>query len=293
MEKAIISKPLSQSESRIVDETMSRVLAMKRLSGHIKAGTFGHKAQASISSGFGYSRILYSDSFNGEKNFGELGPAKSYLPNYALLRIRSWQAMLESEIAQIAITRFVTWVIGDGLKLQSEPEQRVLKTFGIEIDRTKFSEMIESYYSIYSDSREADHARMMTKNEIAREVLKNALVGGDVLVVLRLSDDGTPTIQAIDGAHVWYPYGGSEIYAQTLANGNRIEHGIELSPTNEHVAYYVRKPGVAYEFERVEARGKETGLLMAFMVYGMRYRLDNHRGIPLLAVVLETIRRPQ
>lgn len=242
------------------------------------------------STGRGQSRVLYTHSFNGEKNFGEIGPIKSYLPDYGALRARSWQAYLESEIAQIAINRFVTWVIGEGLKLQSEPEQKVLAAAGINVDRNKFSEIVEAYYSIYADSRYADHARMSTKNELAREALKNALIGGDVLVVLRMEETG-PTIQLIDGFHVRYPYGGNEISAPILKNGNRIEHGIELSPSNEHIAYYVAKRGYTNEYERIPARAEESGLLMAFMVYGLRYRLDNHRGLPLLSVVLETIKK--
>jgi capsid protein len=277
----------TDSERKALKETR------RRLDLHRRAGTFGapiaDKA-ANYSTGFGYSRILFTHSYDGEKTFGEVGPIKQYLPDYQRLRIRSWQAMFESEIAQIVIGRFATWVIGEGLRLQSEPQKVVLKTFGIEIDVAAFSNNIEAFYSIYCESREADHARMQTKNELAYTAFVNAIVGGDVLVVLRYEDD-TPTIQLVDGAHVVSPYGGNEISAKILDNGNRIENGIELSPSNEHVAYWVRKPGVALDYERIEARGKDTGLLMAFLVYGNKYRLDTHRGIPLIAVVLETIKK--
>lgn len=245
------------------------------------------------SEGSGYARLLFTHSFNGEKNFGEIGPIRQYLPDYAALRARSWQSYLESEITQIVMGRWITWMIGEGLKLQSEPAQKVLEIYKEAIDIQKFSSEVEALYAIYSDSREADHARMQTKQEISSEVLKNAVIGGDCLVVLRLEDDmnPTPTIQAIDGAHVQSPIGsGTEIFPRELPNGNRIENGIELSPTNEHVAYYVKKAGIAFEFERIPARS-DAGTLMAFMVYGSRYRIDNHRGLPLISVVLETIKK--
>ena len=245
---------------------------------------------SAIKTGYGFSTFEYSHSYDGEKNFGEMGPAKVYLPNYQLLRIRSWQAMMDSELAQAIIKRFVTWVVGDGLKLQSEPKKRVLKSFGIDFDTNEFTENIEELYSVYSESREADHARMQSKNELAETALTNALVGGDVLVVLRFEND-CPTIQLIDGAHVRTPWGSSETYPQLLDNGNRIENGVELSPSNQHIAYWVRKPQIGLDYERIEARGEKTGLLMAFLVYGNKYRLDNHRGIPLIAVILETLKK--
>ncbi len=76
-----------------------------------------------------------------------------------------------------------------------------------------------------------------------------------------------------------------------MKNGNRVENGIELDEKNQHVAYYVRKAGFGIEFERIEARDPETGLIMAYMVYGSKYRLDNHRGLPLLSVMFETAKK--
>jgi capsid protein len=238
----------------------------------------------------GTSRLIFTHTFNGEKNLGEIGPIRQYLPDYAALRARSWQSYLESEITQIIMGRWITWMIGEGLKLQSEPAVKVLKIYGIDLDINKFTEDVEALYSVYCDSREADHSRMQTKQELSAEVLKNAVIGGDCLVVMRL-ENLTPTIQVVDGAHISNPIGsGSETFPTVLANGNRIENGIELSPSNEHIAYYVKKAGTPMEFERIVARS-DAGTLMAFMVYGSRYRIDNHRGLPLISVVLETIKK--
>lgn len=291
---------MAVSENHITDQFN------KRLALHVLSGTFGQNPQrqlrnAMISSfrkgmsaqnDFSYSRILYTHSFDGQKNHGELGPAKSYLPNYVGLRARSWQSMLESEIAQIVIGKYIKWVIGKGLKLQSEPQKLVLQSEGVEMDVNKFTDMVEARFTVYAHSRYADHSSMRSLNIIASEVFKNSIVGGDVLCVLRYDDEyQIPTIQTIDGAHIESPMYGTESYAQVLANGNRIENGIELSPANEHVAYWVRQNNDAISWTRIEAKNKRTGLITAFLVYGMKYRLDNHRGIPLLAVVLETMKK--
>ena len=46
------------------------------------------------------------ENFDGEKNLGEIGPAREYVLDYTALRVRSWQSYLESEITQTTINRF-------------------------------------------------------------------------------------------------------------------------------------------------------------------------------------------
>lgn len=249
--------------------------------------------RATASSSYsGSSNILFTHSYNGEKNLGEIGPPRSYAPDYNILRMRSWQALLESEIAQIIIKRYTTWTVGKGLKLQSEPNKIVLKSEGINLDTNAFSEMVEARHAMWARSREADYSMMKSKNRISKAAFKNAHVGGDVLVVLRYKK-GRVSVQLVDGQHVQNPVAvyGSELYAPVLPNGNRIVHGVELSPTGEHVAYHVRKPGITIETERVSAKSTGNGLTMARLVYGSEYRLDSVRGLPLIATVLETAKK--
>lgn len=240
----------------------------------------------------GTSRVLFTHSYDGEKNLGEIGPIRSYAPNYERLRMRSWQALLESEIAQIVINRLCTWTIGKGLKLQSEPNKMVLQSEGINISTRDFSELVEARHSIWAKSCESDYSKQKNKNRRSKDAFKNAMVGGDVLLIMRYQND-TATIQLVDGMHIVNPpfNSGNESYAPVLANGNRIVHGVELSPSGEHVAYYVRKPGDILATDRVPAKGDGTGLTMAKMIYGMEYRIDNVRGMPLLSVCLETAKK--
>jgi hypothetical protein len=244
-----------------------------RLIKHLAFGTFGGRKMEAARRG----QLVWSHSFTGEKNYGEFGPTRSYLPDYQLLRYRSWQAYLESDVAQIAINRLATWVIGEGLKLQSEPSRIVLQALGINVGNIdKFSKTVEAFY-------------MLTKNEKAMEAFVNSIVGGDVLTILRYDKDkDSVTIELIDGAHVCNPQGyGDEVNAHELPNGNRIEHGIELSPSNEHIAFWVKNSNLKYE--RIPAKTGDA--VTAFLVYGSKYRLDTHRGMPLISVVLERIRQ--
>lgn len=260
----------------------------KRLRDQVLTGTFGGVPK--INASFGRYGTLGSIAFNGEKNYGEIGPIKSYFPDYGALRARSWQLYLESEIAQIVLNNHVNWVIGSGLKLQSEPIKDILEAEGISFDPQKFSKSVETQFRLFSKSRMSDYSDMTNLNIIEAEAFKNAIIGGDVLVILRFIED-TVKVQLIDGAHVQSPQYGGEFYPTELKNGNRVINGIEMDGTGRHVAYYVRKDYKTFEFERVQARGTDTNALMAFMVYGSRYRLDNHRGMPLLSVMFETAKK--
>jgi capsid protein len=251
-----------------------------------------NKSAASV--GKGQYTILGSWSFNGEKNLGELGPAKEYSIDYETLRVRSWQIFLESETAQTVLRKFNVWVVGKGLRLQSEPIEKILEDANIKIDIEAFSKSVEARFTAFAKSKSADYSGMRTLNQLEAEALKNKKVGGDYLTILRFKK-GKLSVQMVDGCHIISPMAyGNEFFPRALENGNTIINGIELSPSGEHIAYYVRKPGYdqfSWETERILARGSKTGLLMAYMVYGSRYRLDNHRGMPLLSVVFETLKK--
>lgn len=247
--------------------------------------------------GNGNYRTLFAWTFNGEKNLGEIGPVRDYRLDYTILSLRSWQSYLESEIAQTILTKFTRWKIGKGLKLQSEPVASVLKSGNIGIDRATFSKAVEERFALYCKSKKSDYAGMFNVNKLQSRADKSSMIGGDVLVILRPSEEQL-TVQLVDGSNVINPLyiGVDNINFIDTAknNGNRIENGIELSPTNEHIAYYVRKGGqngLNVETTRVRAKDKITGLTMAYLVYGLEYRIDNMRGMPLISAVLETIKK--
>lgn len=242
----------------------------------------------------GEYRMIGSLGYNGEKSAGEIGPIKDYTMDYNGLRSRSWQSFVESEITALVIRQYCKWVIGSGLKLQAEPEADILKDFGINIDKQKWSKMVESRFRLYCKSRMSDWADMTSLNIMENEAFKNTLVGGDVLVVLRYDfKEKQVKVRLIDGAHVQSPRGNNLIPIK-LENGNKIYWGVEVNKKGQHVAYHVRKPGdfgFMAETERIPARGSESNALMAYMVYGSKYRVDSYRGMPLISVVLETLKK--
>lgn len=229
----------------------------------------------------------FAVSFNGEKNLGEVGPIKNYYLDYDALRSRSWQSYLESEISKTVLDKFVLWIISKGLKLQSNPDRLVLSSEGINIEPETFNTITEARFGIWSKSTMCDYAGINNLHTIAREAYKNTKIGGDILVVQSLINN-VLKIKTYDGAHIKSPMYGTDQYAQILKNGNTLVHGIEMNDNGEHVAYWIQKKDLSYE--RIESTNS-IGLKQAFLVYGNRYRLDNHRGLPLISVSLETLKK--
>lgn len=226
------------------------------------------------------------DAFTGEMNLGEVGPVKDYFLDYDILRARSWQLYLESDVCQMGINRFARWVIGSGLVLQAIPETTLLESEGIDIDSEQFNRIVESRFKVYANNKMSDFADMRSLSEISHTAFVNAIVGGDVLVILRVVK-GVVKMQLIDGCHVSNPM--SVTYAASgdlYYNGHIIRNGVEIDEDGKHLAYHVQFS--PFEWRRIEARNPKTKQVMAYLVYGQDFRIDDTRGMSLLTSVIET-----
>ena len=232
----------------------------------------------------------FSLSFDGEKNQGEMGPIINYSLDNEGLRSRSWQLFLESDLSMAVLRKFTRWVIGNGLKLQAQPQKNVLKLSKIELAEDTFNKDIESLWSVYANSKHCDYSGMRTLGQLAKRAHRDSIIGGDVLVVLRV-EKGVVTVQLVDGAHLVNPsslkYQTDGLY--TYSNGNRVRKGVELDKKGQHVAYHIKTSKFG-ETERIVARDS-MGFVRAYLVYGLEYRLDDVRGLPLISAVMETAKK--
>jgi len=253
---------------------------MSRFQNILKAA-FGRVSANFQRDSVGYVGQSWTFSYDGEKNLGEMGDPRNYLMNYPMLRIRSWQAYVESEIAQIVLNKYTTWVIGEGLKLRCEPATVVLQEEGIKDFKSEsFNEVAESRFDLFCSSIHVDIAEQAPVNTKAAEAHKSAIIGGDMLVVLRVKK-GRITIQHIDGQNVCSPL--------TTLGGNIID-GIEFDPSTGKVVAYHVKTGIT-TWDRIVAYEPKTGMKMAYMVYGSKLRIGSYRGMPLIGTVLETLKK--
>ena len=226
----------------------------------------------------------YVKSFDGEKNFGEVGPIIDYRVDYAGLRHRSWQAYLTSDIAKTILDRFTIWIVGQGLKLEANPKKKLLNSVGVDFQNVEdFNEIIESRFNVWAKSNDSSYDGNTSFNELSNEGFKNSKVGGDVVGVLRYSK-GQLTTQLIDGAHLGTPLGN-----KGAKDGNRIINGIEVNDKGGHVAYHIHKS--LNEYQRIECYNKTAKLKQAFIIYGSKYRLDDNRGLPIISTSIESLKK--
>lgn len=233
---------------------------------------------------FGYHGNSYSISYDGEKNLGEVGPIIDYSLDYDRLRMRSWQAYLESDLAQTILDRVTIWIIGKGLKLQCQPSKETLKTEGITLEAEKFNKVVESRFGTWAGSKRSSYSGLTNFNELANEAFKNSKIGGDVLTVLRYQK-GVVTVQNIDGSCIY------NSFMMQSSRGNSIRHGIEFDKKGNHVGYWYVSDLNKSEF--IPAYDKSTGLRVAFMTYGSKYKIDSERGLPAIATSLESIKKTE
>lgn len=222
--------------------------------------------------------------FDGEKTPMELGTPITYLLDYYSLRARSWKAYVDSDIVQNAIKKYMLWLIGSGLKLQADPVKIILENSGLNIDYDKSSTTIEAYFRLHAESKESSYNKEQTLHDLANEALKNAILSGDVLCVLRYNDNNV-NIELIDGYYVETPLD-NEYQIQAEKRGNKIIQGVEVDKKGTHIAYYVALEN--FEYLRILATGKKTKKRQAWLFYGLNHKINDVRGMSFLTAILET-----
>lgn len=238
---------------------------------------------------------IFTTVFNGEKNKGELGVPKNLLMDYRAIRARAYESYGKSDIVRMVAGKVFKWVIGSGLKMQSIPDTTILKYEKITEDFKGFVKNFEAYFALWAESTRSDYSGMgnLHTNALSNKITK--FIGGDSLTVCRLDDNLNLTVQVIDGQHVQTPFSDNVFMRDAKGRGNIIIHGIEMDVKGTHKAFYVQKQidNVAQigQWERIEAIGKETGLRLAWMGYNGKHRIDHHRGVSGLLVVIEKINK--
>lgn len=233
-----------------------------------------------------YMRNLWV--YNAEKTLGALGPERDYLIDVPSVRSRGRQFSLDNEVAQMIIKSMEEWVIGNGLTLSSEPNDKVLKQEGITIDAQQFSDEVEARISVLKEMRETSYSGTRNFSQEEKRAFTASNNGGAVLCILRVVK-GIVNVEVIDGIHIKHPAAGTDFNPTMLEGGNRICNGIELSPSGEHIAYWVLTHN--YEYDRIVAKSQITGLKTAFLYGGIDAGLDNTMPIPILAGLFQTLQQ--
>jgi lambda family phage portal protein len=203
--------------------------------------------------------------------------------DYYALRQRSSDLFETNLYARGLIRRLVVNEVHTGLALQADPVAPIL---GMTDDQQEdWSDNTEAHFNLWASNPyvcDFEQRQEMTLGEMTSMARREALVAGDILVVLRThKDTGLPTVQLVSGRLVTTPFG-----EHTDA---RIDHGVELDAVGKQVAYHVWDE-TAGEWKRIAAYGARSGQRTAWLMYGTDRRLGQVRGTPLLALVLQSLK---
>ena len=222
--------------------------------------------------------------YDGEKFLGGFGITQLQHVDYWTLRKRSAQLFTENLYARGLIRRLITNEVNTGLCPEASPDEAII---GLPEDSlTDWAEDVENRFHIWHKTPFlCDFWQKNTFGAIQRVARMEALIEGDVLVVLRQSQQTKlPTVQLVSGSKVQTPWGGE----QKIRKNHTITHGVEKDSVGRVVAHWVtQKEG---GFKRIPAFGEKTGRRISWLVYGTEKRLDDVRGMPLLAIVLQSLK---
>lgn len=222
--------------------------------------------------------------YDGGKFWGGFGTTQLQHIDYWTLRKRSAQLFNENLYARGLIRRLITNEINTGLTPEAAPDEEII---GVPEDSLNdWTETVETRFGIWAKNPElCDYKQQSTFGAIQRAARMEALISGDVLVVLRHSPiTKLPMVQLISGNKVQTPLGGND----NIKNGHIVKHGVELNKQGRVVAYWVKQDDGS--IKRLIARGAKSGRKIAWLVFGTDKRLDELRGQPLLSIVLQSLK---
>lgn len=232
--------------------------------------------------GLGYAPAV-SSILDGDKFAGGFGVTNVYTHiDYWTLRERSGQLFRENLYAKGLVRRLITNEINTGLIPEATPDEDVLGMPGGSLD--DWSELIESRFDLWANNATlCDWELNRTFGEVQEAARMEALIEGDVLCIIRISKvTQLPMVQLVRGNRVRTPY---NVRAR---NGNTIDNGVELDKHRRQVAFWVLQDDGTYK--RVPAFGEKSGRRIAWLHYGTERRVEDVRGEPLLAVILQSLK---
>jgi capsid protein len=257
-------------------------------------GTFAHVSgplplsvdnlTPSAYAGQNYSSPWENSIYDGGKFAGGFGLTQIQDVDYWTLRARSAQLFNENLYARGIIRRLVTNEINTGLMPEACPDEAIIGV--AEESLNDWTESTETRFGIWGKNSDVcDYKKKHTWGALQRAARMEALVSGDVLVVVRQSQQTKlPMIQLISGGKVRTPLGGSD----GLRKGHKIIHGVEVDSVGRVAAHWVKQDDG--DFKRLPAFGEKTGRKISWLIYGTDKRLDELRGQPLLAMVMQSLK---
>ena len=163
------------------------------------------------------------------------------------------------------VRRLITNGINTGLELEAVPDE---STLGLADDTLAgWSEKTENRFALWGNNPIlCDFQEKRTWGALEADAYREALIDGDVLVVLR-QVKGLIKTQLVNGSLVQTP-------ADT--KNKNIKHGVELDASGRHVAFHIQQDDGTSK--RLPAFDKKTGRRVAWPSFNPRPSVECRRS---------------
>lgn len=223
--------------------------------------------------------------YSGSKidfEFGGFGRTRPNKINLISLQQKSQQLYNENPYAASIVNRIVTKTVNCGYGLRTTPIKKVLDFLPDNYFK-EFSEQTEALFYIWSeDKRLVSLQEDKTLSDMQSLAMRSSLINGDCLCINYYNSAGLPTIEIVDGINIQTP--------ALMTNDKNIIDGVEYNAKGQIIAFHIYQCDLMGKvtYKRVEAKDR-SGRLKAWLVRSGNPRIDNARGMPLLAVVLQNL----
>lgn len=211
--------------------------------------------------------------------------------NLSVLRQRSRDLYMGVPIATGAVKTMRTNVVGRGLMLKPTVDAETLKLTAAQAQQLE--KEITREWALWAESPDCDMARIDNFYELQQLAFLNWLASGDTLVLLptkkRKNQPYDLRVQLVEADRLSSPNNFDTF-------DNQIVGGVEVDKDGEVVAYHFSKhhplsyANERMEWERVAAYGEKTGRKNVLHLM-CRERIDQRRGVPFLAPVIEALKQ--
>ncbi len=243
----------------------------------------------------GYSHYGANRTKPSVQNWNSLSksPAEDISENLELLRERSRDLYAGGgPLGRGAVDRLVLNSVGPGLTLNCRIPADVLGLS--ESEAEEWEATTEREFAFWAESKDCDISRGMNFYELQNLCFKSVLLNGDALVLMPMRHTKNfpynLRVALIEGDRLHDPY--------IKPYGKLVDGGVEFDLDGKPIAYHIAnrhpdseiigQPPLTYT--RVPAFGASTGRRNVLHLLPME-RIGQHRGVPFLAPVIETLKQ--
>ena len=199
---------------------------------------------------------------------------EEYIRDYDLIRARSRDLYRNNHNARAVINRYITSVVGRGLKLQPKIDFEIL---GISPDHARaWQREVAQKFNLWAIKKDSDLTNRKNFYSLQALAYKMMLRDGDAFALLHSRNQKT-RIKLVGSQEVMTPHGSDQ---------DKIIAGIELGNDSEALAYHIKDQD---SYVRIKARGRFSGKPNIIHLYEPD-DVNQTRGLPILYPVVILIR---